>query len=170
MFLYSSKLKDETSKSTLINSNKVNKSSKMMKDSILSLPDSKNVLVIRTDFSSDYKWKSICEMISESGNEFGFKPYVEYVNNSKFEELKTEKFFKNIKYYKHLFIFIVDRLTLSHAEHPIICIDLFDNPGDSFRVIPSEMWSVDNNLSISNIDFNEFMNSTDIDGIHRGFN
>jgi hypothetical protein len=31
------------------------------------------------------------------------------------------------------------------------------------------MWSVENNLSISNMDFEEFAASADKNGIHRGF-
>jgi hypothetical protein len=38
-----------------------------------------------------------------------------------------------------------------------------------FRVIPSQMWSVENNLSIANMDFFEFADAVGDDGIFRGF-
>jgi hypothetical protein len=41
--------------------------------------------------------------------------------------------------------------------------------GRTFRVIPSEMWDVENNLSLANMDFPEFAGSTGPDGIFRGF-
>ena len=44
----------------------------------LELPNSKDVLVLRTDFSNDQKWNKICQLISKSGREQGFQPYVEY--------------------------------------------------------------------------------------------
>jgi hypothetical protein len=37
------------------------------------------------------------------------------------------------------------------------------------RTIPSEMWGIENNLSISNMDFEDFSNVVDEDGVFRGF-
>jgi hypothetical protein len=47
-------------------------------------------------------------------------------------------------------------------------VDLFDEPGRTFRVIPSEMWGIENNLSTSNMGFDEFAVLADKDGIFRG--
>jgi hypothetical protein len=38
-----------------------------------------------------------------------------------------------------------------------------------FRCIPSELWSVDNNLNIANMDWEDFAGSTGEDGVFRGF-
>ena len=64
----------------------------------------------------------------------------------------------------HLFIFIVDQTTFQHPEHPILVVDLHDELGRTFRVIPSEMWSVENNLSLANN-----ADNVEQDGIFRGF-
>ncbi len=66
-------------------------------------------------------------------------------------------------------MFIVDRIALTHPEHPILVVDLYTEPGRTFRVIPAEMWAVENNLSIVNMDFFEFADYVDQDGIYRGF-
>jgi len=63
---------------------------------------------------------------------------------------------------------------LTHPDRPIQVVNLYDyragpRSGDTFRVIPSEMWSVQNNLSLANMDWAEFADSTDEDGIFRGF-
>jgi hypothetical protein len=52
-------------------------------------------------------------------------------------------------------------MTLSHPEHPILVVALREERSRTFRVIPSEMWSVENNLSISNMDFHEFADAVD---------
>jgi hypothetical protein len=39
----------------------------------------------------------------------------------------------------------------------------------TFRVVPAEMWSVQNNLSIANLDWEDFAGSLDDEGICRGF-
>jgi len=51
----------------------------------------------------------------------------------------------------------------------VLVVDLYSDPGRSFRVIPSELWGVENNLSLANIDFEEFADAVDRDGVFRGF-
>jgi len=59
----------------------------------------------------------------------------------------------------HTFMFIVDRVTLSSADQPIPVVNLYSEPGPTFRVIPSRVWSVENNLSLANMDFEDFADS-----------
>jgi hypothetical protein len=46
---------------------------------------------------------------------------------------------------------------------------VIEGPGRTFRVIPSEAWGVENNLSISNMGFAEFADAVDDRGVFRGF-
>jgi hypothetical protein len=48
-------------------------------------------------------------------------------------------------------------------------MDLTRKPGRTFRVFPSQAWGVENNLSIANMGFEEFLESAGKDGIFRGF-
>ena len=66
-------------------------------------------------------------------------------------------------------VFVADAIALTESERPILCVDLIDQPGRAFRCIPRQLWGVDNNLSLANIDFDEFATSVDADGVHRGF-
>jgi hypothetical protein len=51
-----------------------------------------------------------------------------------------------------------------------VVVDLLDDGGKTpFRSIPSEIWSIDNNLNIANMDWEEFAGAADEDGIFRGF-
>jgi len=59
-------------------------------------------------------------------------------------------------------------VTLSHAERPILCIDP-SAPQNILRVVPSELWGIENNLSLANMDWEEFAGSVAADGIFRGF-
>jgi hypothetical protein len=67
------------------------------------------------------------------------------------------------------FAFLVDRTTLTDPERPVLVVDLSDEPGRTFRVIPREMWGVENNLSLANMDYKDFAESVDPDGVFRGF-
>ncbi len=45
----------------------------------------------------------------------------------------------------------MDSVTLSEPEHPILVLNLYGLVGRTFRVIRSEMWGVENNVSIANL-------------------
>ena len=71
--------------------------------------------------------------------------------------------------HNHSFLFIADRLTLTHPEFPILVVDLYASRGREFRALPTQVQAIQNNLSIANMDFEEFANAVDKDGIFRGF-
>jgi hypothetical protein len=132
------------------------------------LPASQNSLVIRTDFSDEAAWARICGEIEAPVGEF--RAYVSFVSDPEFEGIDITELTSLGGHgpYRN-FVFVVDQLTMTHKEHPILVLDLVDDPGHNFRVVPGEMWGVENNLSISNMDFSEFAESTDADGVFRGF-
>ena len=137
--------------------------------SLKHLKNSKNPLVIRTYFNKNSDWKAIKTKINQTYI-LGFRAYVDFLDNQYYDKLEPSMFKNdNIGNYKHHFIFLADSITFSNPEHPIICVDLMDEIGRSFRVIPSEMWNVENNLTISNTDYYEFYNDCDQDGIFRGY-
>jgi Domain of unknown function (DUF6924) len=73
------------------------------------------------------------------------------------------------KEYTHSFIVIVDQLAVSHPDHPLLIVDLYEASGNAFRAIPSQIQRIENNLSIANMDFEEFAQAADQVGIFRGF-
>ncbi|WP_345579736.1 DUF6192 family protein [Nonomuraea rosea] len=54
-------------------------------------------------------------------------------------------------------------------EMPLLLVDLGVERGRQMRVIATELYSIEANLSIGNMDFAEFANAMDGDGIFRGF-
>lgn len=124
--------------------------------------------MLRTDFSDDSAWESICAAIREPVGEF--RAYVECLSDPEYDGLTVEQLTTLVPTGSdHTFVFIVDQMALTHPDHPILVVDLYDEPGRTFRVIPSEMWGVENNLSLANMDFSEFADNVDEDGIFRGF-
>jgi hypothetical protein len=63
---------------------------------------------------------------------------------------------------------MIEVATVTHPEMPLVAVDLHDEPGRWFRVVPSRMWSVENNVPW-NMFFREFADATDTDGVFRGF-
>jgi hypothetical protein len=54
-------------------------------------------------------------------------------------------------------------------EHLLLAVDLFDEPGRTFRVTPVWYREVSANLSIANIDFADYADAADSSGVFRGF-
>jgi hypothetical protein len=132
------------------------------------LPATNNAIVVRTDFSDDVAWESIKAAITAPVDEF--MAYVDFIDDPEYEDLSVEKLPSLIAPDgDRAFIFLVDGISLSSPERPILVVDLVDEPGRTFRVIPSAMWSVENNLSLANLDFVDFAESVDDTGVFRGF-
>jgi hypothetical protein len=62
-----------------------------------------------------------------------------------------------------------DQAAWDAEEHLLLVIDLFGEKGREFRAEPSRIQSIENNLSIANMDFSDFAESCDPEGVFRGF-
>ena len=63
---------------------------------------------------------------------------------------------------------VVDQRASSEADHPILVVDLVGERGRNFRCAAAALWGVENNLSIANMDWEDFADNVDADGVHRG--
>ena len=132
------------------------------------LPSSDKALVVRTDFSDDAAWARVCREMEAPVGEF--RAYLSFLSDPAFAGLTVDDLTVLAQRGPYrTFLFVVDRVALTDPEHPILVLDLADEPGRTFRVVPSEMWGVENNLSIANMDYADFADSADGDGIFRGF-
>ncbi len=145
-------------------------------DFVKNIPQTENALVLRTDFSDDGAWESICAAIREPWyldvvwEVSEIRANVDFVSDPAYDGIDLQQVLSLIpEDWTHGFIFVVDQLALSHPDHPVLVIDLFSERGRTFRVVPSEMWAVENNLSLANMDFRDFADAVDPDGIFRGF-
>ena len=124
--------------------------------------------MLRTDFSDESVWRLVCEEMQQPVD--GFRAHVDFVNDPAFTRVDAIEVATSLSGDpKRGFAFIVDHRTVSQAEHPILVVDVFGELGRTFRIIPSESWNVENNLSIANMDFCDFADSVDADGVFRGF-
>jgi len=131
------------------------------------IPKIENSLALRTDFSNEAAWQEVCEAIKSPDNDF--ETHLDFVSDLEYTGVGPEQLTSILSNdYAFTFAFIIDAATISSPEHPILVIDLHDEPGRTFRVIPSAISAVENNLSICNMDFAEFADAVDEDGIYRG--
>lgn len=132
------------------------------------IPETENPLVLRTDFSDESEWKSLCKALQDPGDEFS--PSLDFVSDPTFDGLAADALRSLVSGSSpHTFAFIVDSAALTRSGNPVLMVDLQDKPGRTFRAIVSALGDVANNLSIANMDFDEFAKAVDKEGVFRGF-
>lgn len=134
----------------------------------LTQSDLEAALLVRTDFADDRTWQRVCDAAMAESPE-GFRAHLECIDDREFEGFTATQAATVATDEPPFFLFLVDRTTIEDTEHPILAVDLQWEPGRQFRVVPAAMWSVENNLSIGNMDWADFTSSLDADGIFRGF-
>ena len=134
------------------------------------LPNTENPLLLRTDFSNDSIWQAICTEVQKPVGVFRFRANVEFLDDGAYKDLTKEQMLRLVpKEYNHSFIVLADQMAISQPDHPLLIVNLLDGAGNEFRAIPSMIQSIENNLSIANMDFEEFAEAVGKDGIFRGF-
>jgi hypothetical protein len=134
------------------------------------LPERNCSLLVRTDFSSDYAWQQVADEATRE-NEDGFRAYAEPVSDPAFDRAswETVKAALPVNSRGAMVLFIADSVSLSSPDRPILVVDLLGDGKPPFRCIPSELWNIDNNLNIANMDWDDFAGVAGGDAVFRGF-
>jgi hypothetical protein len=134
------------------------------------LPDYDFSLVIRTDFTDDSAWEHICRLLKEPQTTYGFQSSVECLSDRSCAGLQPEDVRSVLPFdSQRPFVFLVDAEAMFQPDHAVLVVDLSEEAGRTFRVIPSEAWGVENNLRLANMDFADFADAVDDGGVFRGF-
>ncbi|PQO27016.1 DUF6924 domain-containing protein [Blastopirellula marina] len=132
-------------------------------------PKSQDAIIYRTDFTDATPgWDEVVKLINTPTPD-GFRAYVQYVEDKANQEATVDQLLAKAKKDNLPFFFVIDAETIDKEEHPVLVVDASEEPGRTFRVIPSEMWGVENNLSVANMDWEDFADHLDDDGVYRGF-
>lgn len=130
-------------------------------------PHADGTPLVRTDFSDEVAWTSLVDAATNPSDQ-GFRANLNVVSDQGFDGMVGEAVARSALGTNHAILFVVDKMTMTHPERPVLCINVAA-PQQVFRVIPSELWSPENNLSLANMDFEEFVENVGSDGIFRGF-
>ena len=123
--------------------------------------------LIRTDFSDDRAWQVLAEAAA-APNADGFRARLALVEDRRFEGATPEQLAAAAAGTGHACLIVADAVAIGHAEHPLLCIETAP-ARRTFRAIAAELWGVENNLSLANMDFEAFAEAAGADGIYRGF-
>jgi hypothetical protein len=133
------------------------------------LPRLNDSLLVRTDFTSDDAWREVRDQALRE-NEDGFRAYLEPVSDPTFGGITWQAAKAAVPANANgaSVLFIADSTALTAPDHPVLVVDLLDDGNRPFRCIPAELWAVENNLNISNMDWAEFADDADESGVYRG--
>jgi hypothetical protein len=140
-------------------------------DDHVSLPQPADLtsLVLRTDFRDDQAWYTLQTAINDSWE----YPCVTYVSDPQYAGVSVQALINtdapndDAAYVGYLFL--ADAVTMTDEEHPLLAVDLRDEPGRTFRVPPRWYADISANLTIANMCFHEFADAVDASGTYRGF-
>lgn len=133
------------------------------------LPSTEDSLLVRTDFGDDAAWE-VAKSAALAENEDGFRAHARAVDDPDLADTGWQDLRQSaLTLDQHAAVlFVVDGPALQD-DHPILVVDLSEDAEPPFRCIARELWGVDNNLNLANMDWDEFARATDDDGVFRGF-
>ncbi|MGE7386910.1 DUF6924 domain-containing protein [Streptomyces sp. NPDC004126] len=127
-------------------------------------------LVLRTDFCDDAAWDAVQAALDGANGEYS---NATYVSDPRFTDvelrvlLAEETAAGEDELVVHMFL--ADATTMADPAHPLLAVDLWEEPGRTFRVPARWFPDVSANLCIANMDFAEFADAADGSGTFRGF-
>jgi hypothetical protein len=129
-------------------------------------------LVVRTWFGNDEAWEQLKIAIA-TPSEDGFLAEVQAVEDRSYVGLDSRMLAALTPQgnYGAIVSFIADQTTLTTADWPILVVRVLSDEREfpPFRVIATELWSVENNLNLANMDWEDFHRTAGRDGVFRGF-
>jgi len=131
-----------------------------------SLPQSDETLLIRTDFSDQEGWEALRTAVT-TPNEDDFLANVHLVDDPAYRDVTAEQFAALLDPYSLLIV--ADKLAITSPEQPLLSIYRGEEGTEQLRVIAERLWSIENNISLANMDWDEFTSAAADDGIFRGF-
>lgn len=136
---------------------------------VTDLPSTEASLLVRTDFSDSVAWQQVTAA-ALAENEDGFRAYLHVVDDPALEEATWQDLRRAVRDLEHhaSVLFIADGTALA-ADHPVQVVDLSRASRTPFRCLARELWGVDNNLSTANMDWEDFADNVESDGVYRGF-
>ncbi|WP_436700341.1 DUF6924 domain-containing protein [Nocardioides sp. BYT-33-1] len=143
--------------------------------------------LIRTDFSADDAWHRVVEAVSQEsdgvadGDEYAAQQAA--ISDLSFDSVTPETLASAWPREHPGYVILADHRSMREAtsgEDPtVVFVDLSADDedeeefgwvfGQAFRCVATAAASIDDNLSIANMDFAEFADAVDDDGVFRGF-
>ncbi|MFL9658241.1 DUF6924 domain-containing protein [Streptomyces sp. PB17] len=132
-------------------------------------PDDLTSLVLRTDFGDEGAWDAVRAAL-DAADEYR---HATYVSDVRFAAVDVQALLNEETAAEDddriVYMFLADATTMDDPCHPVLALDLSDEPGRTFRVPAQWFPEVAANFSIANMDFADFADAADDSGTFRRF-
>ncbi|MGV9911788.1 DUF6924 domain-containing protein [Streptomyces tendae] len=129
-------------------------------------PNDLTSLVLRTDFGDEGAWDTV-RAAHDAADEYR---HATYVSDYRFAAVAVQALLNEEAAAEEddriVYMFLADATTMDDPDHPVLALDLSDEPGRTFRVPARWFPEVAANFSIANMDFAD---AADGSGTFRGF-
>jgi hypothetical protein len=142
-----------------------------------SLPEADATLLIRTDFSDQTAWQTLLSAVAIP-TEDGFLANLHIVDDPAYRDLTAEELVALAPADDPMLI-VADTAAVTTPEMPLLVLmtdededDAEDDDGPKLsrlRVVAMALWAVELNISLANMDWEDFEAAADDDGVFRGF-
>ncbi len=123
--------------------------------------------LLRTDYSDERAWQALLQHISVPSPE-GFLATITVVEDPDLDGMsEAEIRVMPAEGERPLLTLVADATAQRGDDHPILVVDTFAEGQPSFRVAARCLWAVQNNLSLANMDWEDFSDAVDADGVYR---
>ena len=141
------------------------------------LPSVYDAVLLRTDFADQQVWEQVRDTALASlwGSD---APSLIVVDNEHYSGEDCGDLSEPPEGYEQRVLVVFDAWARTHADHPLLVIDWFADVEEqdeerfiakSLRATPDQVQTVEGNLSLANMDFDDFVAAADEDGVFRGF-
>lgn len=129
--------------------------------------------LVRTDFTDDAAWAAAAAEVTADrfvdGDGDGYAADVEPVDDARYDGLTAGQLCRLVPPdAEWALLLVADRTTMTSPERTVLVVDLDeDTVGRTFRATPDAVLEIESNLGLSNMDWEDFANDTDADGVFR---
>jgi hypothetical protein len=123
-------------------------------------------LLVRTDFSDEEAWQALRTAVTTPSEE-DFLANIQIVDDPAYRDLTSEQV-AALAPGERLLI-VADKAAVASPEMPLLVRHTSEEGSAELRVVAEELWSIEINISIANMDWEEFVAAADEDGVLRGF-
>ncbi|MFJ2261082.1 DUF6924 domain-containing protein [Streptomyces sp. NPDC087844] len=123
--------------------------------------------LVRTSFSDERSWQTLLVHVG-TPSEDDFLANVDIVDDVAYADCSPERIAGLTPPEKRLVV-IADEHALTAPGNPLLVVRTGSVRPAELRVVTSELWSIENNLTWANMDWDEFVRAADEDGVFRGF-
>ncbi len=125
-------------------------------------------MLIRTDFSNEKTWQAVVDATTRENSD-GFVANLTVVGDPAWACASAKDVLTaHACDRERVVAFVFDAAAVIDKKHSLLCIYLASKKVRTMRVLPSEVWSVENNLSLGNMEWSDFASALK-DGVFEGF-